>query len=162
MNDFVCFRHGEPLCYVTQDSMTVEDVENLLKETEHNGFPVVISHESPFLVGFVLRRDLNLAISNARRVTEGVDSNSLCLFTNTLPAQQSRNVRVSTVLIFAIIIVVTTVLKHQLLGFTANIHTSEAEENFGHGTNHSYGSNSHGNRRRHVQEVGLKANSCYS
>ena len=79
--------------------MTVEDVENLLKETEHNGFPVVISHESPFLVGFVLRRDLNLAISNARRVTEGVDSNSLCLFTNTLPAQQSRNVRVSSVLI---------------------------------------------------------------
>lgn len=47
---------------LTQDSMTVDDVETLLKETEHNGFPVVVSRESQYLVGFVLRRDLNLAI----------------------------------------------------------------------------------------------------
>jgi chloride channel 3/4/5 len=42
--------------------MTVDDVETLLKDTEHNGFPVVVSRESQYLVGFVLRRDLNLAI----------------------------------------------------------------------------------------------------
>lgn len=42
--------------------MTVEDVETLMKETEHNGFPVVVSRESQYLVGFVLRRDLNLAL----------------------------------------------------------------------------------------------------
>lgn len=42
--------------------MTVEDIEILLKETEHNGYPVVVSKESQYLVGFVLRRDLNLAI----------------------------------------------------------------------------------------------------
>jgi len=42
--------------------MTVEDVSALLKETEHNGFPVVVSRESQYLVGFVPRRDLNLAI----------------------------------------------------------------------------------------------------
>lgn len=47
---------------ITQDSMTVEDIEILLKETEHNGYPVVVSKESQYLVGFVLRRDLNLAI----------------------------------------------------------------------------------------------------
>ncbi len=75
--------------------MTVEDVENLLKDTEHNGFPVVISHESPFLVGFVLRRDLNLAISNSRSAVDGADGDSLCLFTNQLPSQVSRTVRVS-------------------------------------------------------------------
>lgn len=44
--------------------MTVEDIEILLKETEHNGYPVVVSKESQYLVGFVLRRDLNLAIGN--------------------------------------------------------------------------------------------------
>lgn len=49
---------------LTQDSMTVEDVEGLLKETEHNGFPVVVSRESQYLVGFVLRKDLQLAIGN--------------------------------------------------------------------------------------------------
>ena len=42
--------------------MSVDDIETLLKETEHNGYPVVVSRESPYLVGFVLRRDLNLAI----------------------------------------------------------------------------------------------------
>jgi chloride channel 3/4/5 len=47
---------------ITQDSMTVDDVSALLKETEHNGFPVVVSRESQYLVGFVPRRDLNLAI----------------------------------------------------------------------------------------------------
>jgi len=84
---FYC-RQTEPLCVVTQDSMTVDEVESLLKETEHNGFPVVISHDSPFLVGFVLRRDLNLAISNARRTVDGVDGSSLCLFTNNHPPTQ--------------------------------------------------------------------------
>lgn len=42
--------------------MTVDDVEALLKDTEHNGYPVVVSRDSQYLVGFVLRRDLNLAI----------------------------------------------------------------------------------------------------
>lgn len=57
-----CSRRSEPLSILTQDSMTVEDTEALLKETEHKGFPVVVSRESQYLVGFVLRRDLNLAL----------------------------------------------------------------------------------------------------
>ncbi|XP_008484146.1 H(+)/Cl(-) exchange transporter 5-like, partial [Diaphorina citri] len=32
-------KHSDPLSVLTQDSMTVQDVETLLKETEHNGFP---------------------------------------------------------------------------------------------------------------------------
>ncbi len=34
----------------------------VLRDTDHNGFPVVVSKESQYLVGFVLRRDLNLAL----------------------------------------------------------------------------------------------------
>lgn len=56
------FRRNETLSVITQDSMTVDDIEALLKETEHNGYPVVVSKKSQYLVGFVLRRDLNLAI----------------------------------------------------------------------------------------------------
>lgn len=56
------YRRNETLSVITQDSMTVDDIVNLLKETEHNGYPVVVSKESQYLVGFVLRRDLNLAI----------------------------------------------------------------------------------------------------
>ena len=39
--------------------------EHILQGTMHNGFPVVVSRESQYLVGFVLRRDLNLAISES-------------------------------------------------------------------------------------------------
>lgn len=53
---------------ITQDSMTVDDIVNLLKETEHNGYPVVVSKESQYLVGFVLRRDLNLAIGKKEEI----------------------------------------------------------------------------------------------
>lgn len=51
---------------LTQSSMSVEDTEILLKETEHNGFPVVVSRESQYLVGYVLRRDLQLALGKVQ------------------------------------------------------------------------------------------------
>ncbi|XP_045509666.1 H(+)/Cl(-) exchange transporter 5 isoform X2 [Colias croceus] len=70
-------KRNETLSVITQDSMTVDDVETLLKETEHNGYPVVVSKESQYLVGFVLRRDLNLAIANARRTMEGITGQSV-------------------------------------------------------------------------------------
>lgn len=56
-------RTDPPLAVLTQDSTTVEDVETLIKDTDYNGFPVVVSRESERLIGFVQRRDLTLAIS---------------------------------------------------------------------------------------------------
>ena len=47
--------------------------------------PVVLSSESQYLVGFVLRRDLMLAIANARKNQEGVVSNSIVYFTSHVP-----------------------------------------------------------------------------
>lgn len=84
--------------------MTVDDVEALLKDTEHNGYPVVVSRDSQYLVGFVLRRDLNLAIgavgflacqivfnvffvANAKRMVDGICGQSLVLFTSGNPPQ---------------------------------------------------------------------------
>ena len=40
-------------------------VEQLLEETEFEGFPVIVDNESQRLAGFVLRRDLNIAISKS-------------------------------------------------------------------------------------------------
>lgn len=57
---------NEPLAVFTQDSMTVGEVEEMLEQYDHNGFPVVVSMESQYLVGFVLRRDLLLALKAAR------------------------------------------------------------------------------------------------
>lgn len=47
--------------------MTVDDITALLKDTEHNGYPVVVSKESQYLVGYVLRRELNLAIGECEQ-----------------------------------------------------------------------------------------------
>ncbi|XP_076362713.1 H(+)/Cl(-) exchange transporter 5-like isoform X2 [Tachypleus tridentatus] len=78
-------RNEGPLCVITQDSMTVDNIENILKSTDHNGFPVVVSQESQYLVGFVLRKDLTLALGNAKKTQEGVVGESYVLFTSHLP-----------------------------------------------------------------------------
>lgn len=55
-------RSGPPLSVLTQSGMTVEEVERLILDTTYSGFPVVISHQSQRLVGFVLRRDLVISL----------------------------------------------------------------------------------------------------
>ena len=82
---------NEPLRVMTQDSMTLNEVEDLLERTDHNGFPVVVSMESQYLVGYVIRRDLNLAIQNARARIEDVTGESLVLFTNHIPILDRSN-----------------------------------------------------------------------
>lgn len=77
---------NKPLTVLTQDTTSLIEVDSLLKETDHNGFPVVVSRESQFLVGFVLRRDLSLAVANARRTQEGLGDDSLVLFTPSIPS----------------------------------------------------------------------------
>ena len=42
--------------------MNIFDIENILKETTINGFPIVISKESQYLFGYILRRDIKMAI----------------------------------------------------------------------------------------------------
>ncbi|CAH1797441.1 unnamed protein product [Owenia fusiformis] len=78
-------RNDPPLCVLTQDSMVVEDVEAILRDTEYNSFPVVVSKESQYLVGLVLRKDLSLALASARQTPDGVVSNSVLYFTNSVP-----------------------------------------------------------------------------
>ncbi|XP_062939875.1 H(+)/Cl(-) exchange transporter 4-like [Cynocephalus volans] len=79
-------RRGEPLLSVlTQDRMTMEDVETLIKDTDYNGFPVVVSRDSECLIGFAQRRELILAIKNARQRQEGIVSNSIRYFTEEAP-----------------------------------------------------------------------------
>ncbi|KAL4704292.1 hypothetical protein ACJJTC_012868 [Scirpophaga incertulas] len=91
-------KRNETLAVITQDSMTVDDVETLLKETEHNGYPVVVSKESQYLVGFVLRRDLNLAIANARRTLAGLTGQSPVVFGGTAPPAGAASLPLSRIL----------------------------------------------------------------
>ena len=78
-------QNNEPLAVLTQDSMTMGQVEEILDQTDHNGFPVVVSMESQHLVGFVLRRDLMLALVNAKQRIEDISPDTLILFTQHMP-----------------------------------------------------------------------------
>ncbi|EFX79887.1 hypothetical protein DAPPUDRAFT_319185 [Daphnia pulex] len=73
-------RGNAPLTILTQDSMTLSEVESILENSKHNAFPVVISRESHFLVGCVLRRDLMLAIGSVRRKQDDISDDSLVIF----------------------------------------------------------------------------------
>ncbi|VDO18020.1 unnamed protein product, partial [Brugia timori] len=66
---------GGMLRVITQDTMTVGDIEVLLRETNFNGFPVVVSEENLYLVGFCPRRDLQLALHSARKLQPYVVTN---------------------------------------------------------------------------------------
>lgn len=57
-------RSDPPLAVLTQDDLTVEELQATINETSYNGFPVIVSKESQRLVGFALRRDITIAIGN--------------------------------------------------------------------------------------------------
>ena len=46
---------------------------------------IVLFRESQYLVGFVLRRDLLLALDNARSRLESLPPETLCVFTHHVP-----------------------------------------------------------------------------
>lgn len=55
-------RNDPPLAVLTQDDMTLAQLQSIISETSCNGFPVIVSNESQRLVGFALRRDITIAI----------------------------------------------------------------------------------------------------
>ncbi|KAK6738639.1 hypothetical protein RB195_020634 [Necator americanus] len=73
------------LSVIVQDGMSLGDLEQLLRETNYNGFPVVVSTNSMYLVGFVTRRDLQLALHAARKTQPYIVTDSLVYFTNQVP-----------------------------------------------------------------------------
>uniref|UniRef100_T1IQB2 Chloride channel protein n=1 Tax=Strigamia maritima TaxID=126957 RepID=T1IQB2_STRMM len=73
-------KDGETFTLLTQDGMTVGQLEKILMECTFNGFPIVVSEEGRHLFGFVLRRDLVLALDHAKRTKSDVDQTTLISF----------------------------------------------------------------------------------
>ncbi|KAF6779145.1 hypothetical protein AHF37_01296 [Paragonimus kellicotti] len=71
-----------PLFVITQDGMTVLDLETLLNTSDVKGFPVVVSQQSPYLVGWVTRRDLRWALDHERHLDATISDDSPIYFTN--------------------------------------------------------------------------------
>uniref|UniRef100_A0A3B4V7M3 Chloride channel, voltage-sensitive 4 n=1 Tax=Seriola dumerili TaxID=41447 RepID=A0A3B4V7M3_SERDU len=73
-----------PLAVLTRTAPRWRTWKTLIKATDYNGFPVVVSREVGGLIGFVQRRDLPLSIKNARQKQDGVVSSSSSIFTEDL------------------------------------------------------------------------------
>ncbi|XP_041925125.1 H(+)/Cl(-) exchange transporter 3 isoform X5 [Alosa pseudoharengus] len=94
-------RSDPPLAVLTQDDLTLAELQAIITQTSYNGFPVIVSKESQRLVGFALRRDITIAIENARRKQEGILLNSRVYFTQhapTLPADSPRPLKLRSIL----------------------------------------------------------------
>lgn len=85
---------------IQQDQMTVGELEALLRETNYNGFPVVVSEQDMLVAGFCtryaalakstshserFRRDLQAALRNARKTHQYVTTNSKVYFSSNVP-----------------------------------------------------------------------------
>jgi chloride channel 3/4/5 len=46
---------------LTQDGMTMEEIEKIYTKSDINGFPIVNSKESQILLGYIFKRDLKMA-----------------------------------------------------------------------------------------------------
>jgi len=76
-----------PLVIVKQEGMKVKDIKAILKDSTYNGFPVVVSEESQYLVGFVARKDLAAAIENAsHHIVDSDPDEASVFFTEVVPA----------------------------------------------------------------------------
>lgn len=69
-------RIDPPLAVLTQDDLTVEELQGVINETSYNGFPVIVSKESQRLVGFALRRDITIAIGETTE--NNIDLELIC------------------------------------------------------------------------------------
>lgn len=78
-----------PLSVITQDNMTLDEIEALLKDTDYSGYPVVVSRESQYLVGYVLRRDLRIAIAQQKQ-NPFVSGRSIVYFTKLVAENSSQ------------------------------------------------------------------------
>ncbi|OON16746.1 CBS domain protein [Opisthorchis viverrini] len=69
-----------PLLVLTQDGMTVKDLEALLSLSDVKGFPVVVSQHSLYLVGWVTRRDLRWTLDRERQLDTNIVEDSPVYF----------------------------------------------------------------------------------
>ena len=54
-----------PLVVLTQEGMTMEEIEKICTKNDINGFPIVISKESQILLGYIFKRDLKMAFGKS-------------------------------------------------------------------------------------------------
>ncbi|XP_047126233.1 H(+)/Cl(-) exchange transporter 5 isoform X1 [Hydra vulgaris] len=84
-------KNTESLVCIAKNGFTVADIENLLEETNFNGFPVIMDKESQTLAGFVTRRDLKVALQYGKMRKKNFDSGTRVYFSKRTPKVEQSN-----------------------------------------------------------------------
>lgn len=72
------------LIVLTVADMTLSQIETILANTTHRGFPIVDSHESKYLLGYIGRSELNYVIRTKRAQGVELAPNAKCYFTSAM------------------------------------------------------------------------------
>jgi len=77
-------RKGDPPLQTLQvEGLNIGQLEKICKESVYQGFPVVLSSHNPKLVGFVIRKELLIALHEARMSVMSVSGATVVSFQNT-------------------------------------------------------------------------------
>jgi chloride channel 3/4/5 len=66
-------QENNELTILPRDGLTLEELITVVRTHKYNGYPVVTNREEPSIIGFVLRRDLQLVLE--QRILTNVQSN---------------------------------------------------------------------------------------
>ena len=53
-------KHDPPLITLSQEGMTMSEIDSIAQNVELHGFPIVFSKESQYLFGYIEKRDLKM------------------------------------------------------------------------------------------------------
>nr|BAC75635.1 CLC chloride channel [Ascidia sydneiensis samea] len=81
VDDVMHPRDNDPPMSLVREEMTIGELDELVKTTSYNGFPVVSSRDNKHLIGYLYRKDLILALKNAWAYSPNIDEDSVVFFT---------------------------------------------------------------------------------
>ena len=65
---------------LTAEGMTLQEIETILKDTDHQGYPIVDSYKSNYLLGYIGRSELKYVIESKRKLGGELMPNAKCYF----------------------------------------------------------------------------------
>lgn len=77
------------LVVIPRNGLTFGELKHLVSENKYNGYPVVASQEQTSIIGFVLRRDLQLVIEQRTPKNDSSNQNMLVSFSRSIDQPNS-------------------------------------------------------------------------
>ena len=67
------------LVHLPEHGLRIKELENILNQTNFQGYPVILSIQDPHIIGYITRGDIEYALDNIKK-NFGIDPNALVFF----------------------------------------------------------------------------------